>query len=60
MNRIYIETHNIDVDVREVNLSGAKLAKQAADNNQFVLGDISSTGKIIEPYGDLSEAAAYN
>jgi len=59
MNRIYIETHNIDVDVREVNLSGAKLAKQAADNNQFVLGDISSTGKIIEPYGDLSEAAAY-
>ncbi len=29
MNRIYIEAHNIDVDVLEVNLAGAKLAKSA-------------------------------
>jgi hypothetical protein len=43
MNRIYIETHNLGVDVREVNLAGAKLA---ADQNQCVLGDISSTGKL--------------
>jgi 5-methyltetrahydrofolate--homocysteine methyltransferase len=59
MNRIYIETHNLGVDVREVNLAGAKLAKRAADQNQYVLGDISSTGKLLEPYGDLSETAAY-
>jgi 5-methyltetrahydrofolate--homocysteine methyltransferase len=59
MNRIYIETHNLGVDVREVNLAGAKLAKQTADQNQYVLGDISSTGKLLEPYGDLSETAAY-
>jgi methionine synthase I (cobalamin-dependent) len=45
MNRIYIETHNLGVDVREVNLAGAKLAKRAVDQNQYVLGDISSTGK---------------
>jgi 5-methyltetrahydrofolate--homocysteine methyltransferase len=59
MNRIYIETHNLGVDVREVNLAGAKLAIQAADQNQYVLGDISSTGKLLEPYGDLSETAAF-
>lgn len=59
MNRIYIEAHNIDVDVREVNLTGAKLAKSAVREGQYVLGDISSTGKIIEPYGDLSESDAY-
>ncbi len=59
MNRIYIETHNVGVDVREVNLTGAKLARQAASQDQYVLGDISSTGKLLEPYGDLSESDAY-
>lgn len=59
MNRIYIETHNIGVDVREVNLAGAKLAKKAADKNQYVLGNISSTGQLLDPYGNLPESAAY-
>jgi 5-methyltetrahydrofolate--homocysteine methyltransferase len=59
MNRIYIETHNVDVDVREVNLAGAKLARLSADKGQYVLGDVSSTGKLLEPYGDLSESVAY-
>lgn len=58
MNRIYIETHKLDIDVQEVNLVGAKLAKAAVSENQFVLGDISSTGKMLEPYGDLSEGQA--
>ncbi len=59
MNRIYIESHKIDVDVREVNVTGAKLAKTAASGDQYVLGDISSTGKIFEPSGDLKESEAY-
>ncbi len=58
MNRIYIESHLINVDVREVNLAGARLAKTAAINGQYVLGDISSTGKMLEPYGDLKETDA--
>jgi len=60
MNRIYIETHQLGISVREVNLAGAKLAKSAAGSHQFVLGDISSTGKLLEPYGDLPEEDAYN
>jgi 5-methyltetrahydrofolate--homocysteine methyltransferase len=59
MNRIYIETHNVGVDVREVNLKGARLAKQAAGAGRYVLGDLSSTGKLLEPYGDLPESDAY-
>lgn len=58
MNRICIESHNLNMDVREVNLAGAKLAKSAASENQYVLGDMSSTGKILEPYGELSEKEA--
>ena len=36
MNRIYIEAHIINVDVREVNLACARLAKTAADSGQYV------------------------
>ena len=60
MNRIYIETHNINTDVREVNTAGAKLAKQAATDGQYVLGDISSTGQMLEPYGYYKESEFYD
>ena len=56
MNRIYIETHNVGVDVRDVNRAGAELARQAAGDNQYVLGDISSTGQMLEPYGTYTES----
>jgi len=56
MNRIFIETHGVGVDVREVNLAGARLARSAATPAQCVLGDMSSTGQFLEPYGRYSEA----
>ncbi|MGE5549967.1 MAG: homocysteine S-methyltransferase family protein [Bacteroidota bacterium] len=59
MNRISIETHGVGVDVEEVNLAGARLAKSAVTVGQYVLGDISSTGQLLEPYGDFSEAQFY-
>ncbi len=59
MNRVNIESHNVGVDVREVNLAGAKLAKASVRQGQYVLGDMSSTGKMLKPYGDLSEDDAY-
>ena len=60
MNRIYIETHHVGVDVQAVNRAGAQLAKQAADERQYVLGDISSTGQLLEPYGTYTESAFYD
>jgi len=55
MNRIYIETHNLGVSVRDVNKAGAELARQAAGKDRYVLGNISSTGQLLEPYGTYKE-----
>jgi 5-methyltetrahydrofolate--homocysteine methyltransferase len=60
MNRIYIETHNVSVSVQEVNRAGAELARQAAGDALCVLGDISSTGQLLEPYGTYKELAFYD
>lgn len=59
MNRIFIETHGIGVEVKEANLTGVQLARSAAFEQQYVLGDISSTGKLLEPYGEYSEEQFY-
>lgn len=59
MNRIFIESHGLAIDVREVNLAGVSLAKQAAGPGQLIFGDVSSTTRLLEPYGDLDEESAY-
>ncbi len=56
MNRIYIETHNVGVSVRDVNKAGTELARQAAGTDRYVFGDISSTGQLLEPYGTYKES----
>ena len=59
MNRLYIETHDVDVSVEEVNRAGARLADQAVSCGQYVLGNLSSTGKLLKPYGHYTEAQFY-
>ena len=54
MNRLYIETHNLGIDVGKVNLAGAKIALDAMGQNGYVLGNLSSTGQLLEPYGTYS------
>jgi 5-methyltetrahydrofolate--homocysteine methyltransferase len=58
MNRVFIESHKVGVDVREVNLAGARLAKNSVKSGQYVLGDISSSGKLLKPYGSLLKEEA--
>ena len=60
MNRIYIETHNVGVSVRDVNRAGVELAKQAAGDQICVVGDMSSTGQLLEPYGTYKESQFYD
>jgi 5-methyltetrahydrofolate--homocysteine methyltransferase len=60
MNRIYIETHNVGVSVQDVNKAVAELARQTANECQYVLGDISSTGQLLEPYGTYKESQFYD
>jgi 5-methyltetrahydrofolate--homocysteine methyltransferase len=60
MNRIYIETHNVGVSVRDINIAGVEIAKKAVNKGQFVLGNLSSTGQLLEPYGTYTESQFYN
>ena len=60
MNRIYIKTHHLNIGVKEVNQAGVELARRAAGENQYVLGDISSTGQFLEPYGNYRESEFYD
>ena len=59
MNRIFIETHEVGVSVREVNMAGVRLAREAAGDHLFVLGDMCSTGQLLEPYGEYTEDQFY-
>lgn len=59
MNRINIASHGLEIDVREVNLAGAGLARRAAGGG-YVCGDLSSTGQLLEPYGSCSEKEFYD
>jgi len=59
MNPVFIQSHKVGVDVREVNLAGARLAREAAGDNLSVLGDMSSTGQLLEPYGTFKEIEFY-
>ncbi len=45
-----------DVDVRELNLAGARLAREAAGETGLVLGAIGPVGKPMEPIGSITEA----
>jgi methionine synthase I (cobalamin-dependent)/GNAT superfamily N-acetyltransferase len=60
MNRIYLETHNVGVSPHDVNKAGAELAKRAAGTDRYVLGDIGSTGQLLEPYGTYKESQFYD
>jgi len=60
MNRVYLETHNVGVSLADVNKAGAELARQTAGKDRYVLGDISSTGQLLEPYGTFKESQFYD
>jgi len=56
MNRIFVESHGMDIDVKGVNVAGAAIARASAKGKGFVLGNLSSTGQMLEPYGTYAEA----
>ncbi len=56
MNRIFIESHGIGIDVKGVNVAGAAIARSCAKGRGSVWGNLSSTGQMLEPYGTYAEA----
>jgi 5-methyltetrahydrofolate--homocysteine methyltransferase len=58
-SRIMLKRHGHEPELRDINMAGAKIAREAfGDKEGYVLGDIGPVGAILEPYGDLSEADA--
>jgi len=46
--------------VRDVNTAGVEIARKAANKEQYVLGNLSSTGQLLEPYGTYMESQFYD
>ena len=55
MNRVFIESHKLEIEIIDVNLAGVKLAREAIGDQGYVLGDLSATGQMLEPYGEYTE-----
>jgi 5-methyltetrahydrofolate--homocysteine methyltransferase len=56
VNRIFLESHGVAGSVELMNEAGVRHARAAAaGRDALVLGDISSTGQLLEPYGDWTE-----
>ncbi len=48
-----LDEYGLGGSCREINRRLVKLSRQAAGKNGLVAGDISSTGRFIEPFGDM-------
>lgn len=53
-NRIGLAMHNLEDRLVEINTELVKIAKRAAGDRAFVAGDVTTTGRILEPRGDMS------
>ncbi len=49
-----LQQYGLENKLREINIAGAKLAREAADENVFVAGAIGPLDLRIEPYGPTS------
>src|SRR5215510_2593430 len=53
-NRTKLMTHGLADQLREINLQGARLAREAAGKSVFVAGAIGPLGIRIEPWGKMA------
>lgn len=59
-NRLSLAMHGLQDQVTEMNTKLVALAKQAADGRAYVAGDMSTTGKLLEPRGELTYHELYD
>jgi methionine synthase I (cobalamin-dependent)/5,10-methylenetetrahydrofolate reductase len=53
-NRVKLRSFGIEDELRDINLKGAALAREAAGDSVYVAGAIGPLGIRIEPYGPMS------
>jgi len=54
-NPISLESHHAADRMAELNQTAVRLCREAVGDDCYVAGDIGSTGKLLEPYGDSTE-----
>ena len=59
-NRMGLEMHGAADRLREINAGLVKLSREAAAGRALVAGDITTTGKPLEPVGTLSYQALFD
>ncbi len=59
-NRVKLKKFGLEKKVQKINAEAVKIAKQAAKDNIYVLGDIGPTGEYLEPAGNLKFDDCYN
>ena len=57
-NRLKLRSFGIEEEVRQINVRGAQIAREAAGDRAYVAGAIGPLGIRIEPYGPTSLAEA--
>lgn len=58
-NRINLKMHHLEDKIKEMNHELVALAKESAQGKAFVAGDITTTGKMMVPAGDLTYEEAF-
>lgn len=59
-NRISLGIHNLQDQIQEINRTLVSYTKEIAGSRVYVAGDITTTGKMMEPFGDLTYETAFN
>jgi len=52
-NKFVLARHGLAEEVERINTAGAKIARKAAGERKYVLGDIGPTGDFLKPLGNL-------
>jgi len=52
-NKFALARHGLAEKVEEINSAGAQIARQAAGEQKYILGDIGPTGDFLKPLGNL-------
>lgn len=59
LNPIYVNKHRPDLDFEQGNRLGVQIARQAAGEKCYVLGNMTSCGQLRKPFGPYSEEDFY-
>jgi len=54
-SRITLGKHGLADRTREINRRNAEVARQAANDRAYVVGDIGPTGELLQPFGTCTE-----